>query len=161
MSKCWCTSRSSSERNVQRAPVAIFSLYTSCRLLGMMVTSSVNATEHHSWKRRSIAMVHPLARAVLAAAEMQNEGVVALQLREPVHVAVLVGQHEVGDRRPRLEVLAHVRVLLARSARTHAGDAEPHPVDARLGGEVERAAVRVAPGQVVRVLGQLDQCELL
>jgi hypothetical protein len=56
---------------------------------------------------QKLAVVHPLAGAVLAAAEVQHERVVALQFREPVQSAVLVGQHEVGDRRPGLEVLAH------------------------------------------------------
>ena len=53
-----------------------------------------------------LALVLALARAVLAAPEHQHHDVVALQLREPVELAVLVGQLEVGQRRTDLH-LAH------------------------------------------------------
>jgi hypothetical protein len=54
-----------------------------------------------------LAVHHPLARAVLAAAQVQHEEVVALEVGQLVHVAVLVGQLEVRDGRADLEVLAH------------------------------------------------------
>jgi hypothetical protein len=61
---------------------------------------------------QQLAVVHALARAVLAAAEVQDEQVVALQVRQPVQVAVLVAQLEVGDGRAGLEVPAHGRSLV-------------------------------------------------
>ena len=67
--------------------------------------------------------------------------------REPVHDPVLVGELEVGDGRAGLEVAAH--------------GCPPDAVDAGHGGHVEAAAVGVAPGEVVRRLGELDQLELL
>src|SRR5919108_2606827 len=160
MSKyCW-TSRSSSERNVQRAPVEILSLYTSCCALGMIVTSSVKATEHHSWKRsssrwciRSRGQCSPRLRCSTSALSPWSSD---SRCRSPFSS----GSSKSGIVLPGWRFLL-MWVLLAGSARTHAGDGEPHPVDARQGGDVERAAVRVAPGQVVRVLGQLDESELL
>src|SRR4051812_37017918 len=52
-----------------------------------------------------------LARAVLAAAEHEDQAVVALQLRQAMKVAVLVGQFEVGQGHAGLEVLAHGLLL--------------------------------------------------
>jgi hypothetical protein len=52
-----------------------------------------------------------LARAVLAAAEHEDEAVVALQVGEAMQVAVLVGQLEVGQGQAGLEVLAHESLL--------------------------------------------------
>ena len=72
---------------------------TSWRSFGSTVTSCVKATAHHSWKRTHLALVLALARAVLAAAEQQHHGVVALELRQPARHAVLVGQLEVGQGR--------------------------------------------------------------
>jgi hypothetical protein len=56
---------------------------------------------------QELAVVHALARAVLPAAEVQHERVVALQLGQPLQCAVLVRQQEVGDRRADVQVLAH------------------------------------------------------
>jgi hypothetical protein len=59
-----------------------------------------------------LAVVLALARAVLAAAEVQDQDVVALELGQPVQLALLVGQLEVGDRCAWLKVLAHADVLI-------------------------------------------------
>ena len=61
---------------------------------------------------QQLAVVLALARAVLAAAEVQDHRVVALQLGQPVHVAVLVGQLEVGDASSGLESLLMVSCSL-------------------------------------------------
>ena len=130
-SKCAARSRSVSERNVQRAPVEAFSRKTSCWVLGMIVTSSVNATRAPLVEAQQLAVVLALARAVLAAAEVQHEQVVALQLGQPVHDAVLVGEREVGDGRAGLEVAAH--------------GCPPDAVDAGHGGHVEASGRRRRP----------------
>jgi hypothetical protein len=70
-----------------------------------------------------LALLPALARAVLAAAEHEDQAVVALQVREPMALAVLVGELEVGQHHAGLEVLAHrcsfsVRWNLAHHGRT-------------------------------------------
>ena len=128
----------------------ILSLKTSCRSLGRIVTSSVNATGHHSWKRQHLALVLALARAVLAAAEHQHHRVVALQLGEPVHRRrSRRAARSRGDVARASGPCSSVRLLRTLSAQ---------PVDARQRGDVEGAAVVVAPREVVRRLGQLAAC---
>jgi hypothetical protein len=56
---------------------------------------------------QELAVVLALAWAVLAAAEVQDEQVLALELGQAVHGPVLVGELEVGDRHAGLEVAAH------------------------------------------------------
>jgi hypothetical protein len=60
---------------------------------------------------RHLTLLPALARAVLAAPEHQDEAVVALQVRQAVQVAVLVGQLEVGQGPAGLQVLAHASLL--------------------------------------------------
>jgi hypothetical protein len=48
-----------------------------------------------------------LARAVLAAAEQQDHRILALELGEPVQVAVLIWQFEVGQSHSGLQLCAH------------------------------------------------------
>jgi len=45
--------------------------------------------------------------------------------------------------------------------RTNAENAESHPIELRTRGEVERASVFVAPGEVVCVLRRADRAEVL
>ena len=103
-----------------------------------------------------LALLLALARAVLAAAEHEDEAVVALQVRQAMQVAVLVGQLEVGQGHAGLEVLAHGLLL-----GMHARDVQADAVDARECGDVQRAAIGVAPRQVVRVLGEAQEAEAL
>src|SRR5215207_5352581 len=160
MSKCRWTSSFWSARNVQFAPVEILSLYVSCRSLGGMLTSSVNATAHHWWNCssswwcwRSRGQCSPRLRCrTIALSPCSSDR----RCMSPWSS----GRSKLGIVVPGSRFLL-MRVSLRVSARTHAGDAQPHSVDACQGGDVERAAVRVAPGQVVRILGQLDQPELL
>ena len=79
-----CTSRSPSDRNVHQAPVAIFILFVSCRSLGRTVTSVGERDRHELLQLEQLLVVLALARAVLAAAELQHQRVVALQLGQLV-----------------------------------------------------------------------------
>src|SRR6266496_43400 len=103
----------------------------------MIETSSVNATEHSSLEVQQLAVVLALARAVLAAAEVQDERVVALQ----------VGTGAAG-RRSRRGARSRGWSCRVRGSCSSWVSLEAQPVDAREGGDVERVSVRVAPGQV-------------
>ena len=130
---------------------AIRILKMSCRSLGSTVTSCGEGHRAPLVELDHLALVLALARAVLAAAEHAAPWQLSpCSSDSRCSVAVLVGQLEVGQRRAGLEVLAHGLLLGSR----HARDVEPDPVDAGQRGDVERAAVGVAPGEVVRVLGQ-------
>jgi hypothetical protein len=78
---------------------------------------------------------------------MQDERVVALQVREPVLDAVLVWQAEVRDGG-------------AEVSGSGSWDAPSDSVNDRERGDVERAAV-VGPGEVVRGLGQAAAADVL
>ena len=56
-----------------------------------------------------LALVLPLARAVLAAPELEHQRVVALQLGQPVLDSGVVGELEVGQHGSDRQPLAHLR----------------------------------------------------
>src|SRR4051794_10979620 len=129
-----------------------------------MLTSSVNATAHHSWKRsssrwnwRSRGQCSPRLRCrtrTLSPCSWDS------RCRPPFSS---------GSSKSGIVVPGSRFVLMAVSLsesgtglhRADAGDAEADAVDARQRGHVEAAGVGVAPGEVVGVLGQADEAELL
>ena len=91
----------------------------------------------------------------------EHHRVVALQRRQPVPVAVLVRQLEVRAGLPGSRSLLMGISFRPGTWRHARGRPSADAVDARERGDVERAAVVVAPREVVRVLRQLEQAEAL
>ena len=117
------------------------------QVVGQDVTSSVNATgttrgsaaARWCWRSRGQCSPRP---------SMQHEALSPCSSESVCMAPFSSGSSKSGKASPRRGSCAWSGSL----------DADAHPVDAGQRGDVERAAVRVAPGEVVRASRAADQC---
>src|SRR5919197_3501574 len=152
------TSRSTSARNVQWAPVVIFSFSVSWRSFGTIVTSSLSSTPHHSWNLSSSRWCWRSRGQCSPRPSWTTSGFAPWISESLCGTPFSSGSSKSGNVSPSRRFFS---IFLLSSLGSDAGDGELEPLDARQRRDVERAALLAAPGEVVRGLGEAQRAEVV